>query len=76
MLIKGKIFKKIVGKNSKTEYEGLWIKHKNNTWIVRRRGQNPFRDPVLEKLVGQTISAEGELVKNIFFINNWKEILE
>jgi hypothetical protein len=54
----------------------LVLRDKNNEWIVWRRGQNPFRDPGPEKLVGQPISAEGELVKNIFFISNWKEILK
>ena len=75
MKIEGEVFKKAVGKKSKTEYEAICIKTGKQSYVLRQPGQSPFKNSELEKLVGKQIKAEGELVKDIFFVSEW-EVME
>ncbi|MFM9911367.1 MAG: hypothetical protein ACKVOW_18655 [Chitinophagaceae bacterium] len=72
MKVEGEIYKKTVGKKSKTEYDALFIKTGRISYVLRQPGQSPFKNPELEKLIGKKIKAEGELVKDIFFITKWE----
>jgi hypothetical protein len=74
MKIEGEVFKKTVGKKSKTEYDAICIKIGRQSYVLRQPGQSPFKNTKLEDLVGKKIIADGELVKDIFFVNEWEEI--
>jgi hypothetical protein len=74
MQMEGKVFKKMIGRNSKTQYEAVCIKHNDDLIILRQPGQNPFSNPELKKLAGKKIKAEGELVRNILFLTHWEVI--
>jgi len=76
MKIEGDVFKRTVGKKSKTEYDTICIKVGKEIYVLRQPGQSPFKNPELEKLIGKKIRAEGELVKDIFFVSKWEEIDE
>ena len=71
MKIEGEVFKKTVGKKSKTEYDAVCIKIGRQSYVLRQPGQSPFKNSKLEDLVGKKIIAEGELVKDIFFVSEW-----
>lgn len=75
MQIEGKVFKKMIGRNSKTVYEAVCIKHHNDIIILRQPGQNPFSNAELAKLAGKKIKAEGELVRNILFLSHWEILI-
>ena len=72
--MEGTVFKKKIGKNSKTEYEAVCLKYNDDIVILRQPGRNPFSNPELEKLAGKKIKAEGELVQNILFLTHWEVI--
>jgi hypothetical protein len=72
MKMEGEVFIKTIGKKSKTEYEAICLKTNKGNFVLRQPGQNPFKNPELEKLTGKRIKAEGELIKDIFFINKWE----
>ncbi len=74
MKIEGEVFKKTVGKKSKTEFDAVCIKTGRQSYVLRQPGQSPFKNSKLEDLVGKKIIAEGELVKDIFFVSEWEEI--
>jgi len=71
MKLSGTVARKTMGKKSKTEYEAITLQSGTDNYILRRPEESPFKDNELEKLVGKKITAEGELVKNVFFVDKW-----
>lgn len=41
-------------------------------YALRRRDGNPFRDEVLDQLVGQSIPCRGVLHGSTFIMDHWK----
>lgn len=74
-------FKGVVGRckvavGSKSEREAIILVADNGKqWILRRAGGNAFQDPILDKLVGKTISGNGETHNDILFLKSWMEII-
>jgi hypothetical protein len=66
--ITGTVVRAQIASGSKSEHVGVVLRTaKGDEYVLRRRGGNPFRDDVLERLVGTTITGEG-LVTNKNFI--------
>ena len=56
---------------SKSERQAMFLATKDGTYVLRRRGGNPFFDPVLERLVGKTIHCKGILTEHTLIISSW-----
>jgi len=67
----GQVIKQQTAKGSKSERRAPMLATKEGTYILRRRGGNPFFDPELEKLVGQTIHCKGILTEHTLIISSW-----
>jgi hypothetical protein len=73
MQLSGRVTKKLFGKGSKSERQAVVLNTEAGQYVLRRRGGNPFHDPELEKLVGKTITANGDLVEYNFIMTDWEE---
>jgi hypothetical protein len=73
--IKGQVVKRLFAAGSKSERQAVFLVTKRDRYLLRQMGGNPYRDPELEKLVGKTIKAKGEIDDYIMLLSDWK-ILE
>ncbi len=67
----GCVIKHLTAKGSKSERRAVYLETKNGSYVLRRRGGNPFFDPVLEKLVGKTIRCKGILTEHTLIMSEW-----
>ena len=77
MKLSGLVIRKRFGKGSKSEHEAVYLqtdRSNKEEYVLRRRGANPFSDPVLEDLVGKRISATGTIKEYVFFVDEWEVI--
>jgi hypothetical protein len=87
MKLSGLVIRKTFGKGSKSEHEAIYLqtdrgaerasptgRSNKEEYVLRRRGANPFSDPVLDDLVGKTISATGTIKEYVFFVDEWEVI--
>jgi hypothetical protein len=74
MKLSGCVIRKTFGKGSKSEHKAIYLQTERGEYVLRRRGANPFSDPVLDDLVGKTISATGTIKEYVFFVDEWKVI--
>ena len=73
--LKGNVVKKPFGTGSKSEHEAICIETKSgDSYKLKRMGGNPFSDPVLQKLVGKTIEANGIIDDYVFIAKTIKEV--
>jgi hypothetical protein len=57
----GSVVKRAFAEGTKSERPGIYLITDQAEHLLRRKGGNPFRDPVLESLVGHRIRCEGTL---------------
>ena len=69
---KGQVIKGPFAVGSKSERQGLFLQTKGDRYLLRQMGGSPYQDPELEKLVGKTIKAEGEIDDYMLLLSNWK----
>ena len=69
----GKVIQKKFGLGSKSEHQAIFLETDNETYQLRRLGENPFSDPGLKKFVGKNITASGKIYANLFVANKIKE---
>jgi len=67
----GQVIKHQTATGSKSERQAMFLATKDGTYVLRRRGGNPFFDPVLERLVGKTIHCKGILTEHTLIISSW-----
>lgn len=72
----GKVDKRRYAPGSKSERIAVVIRTEDGEFLLQRVGGNPFRDDVLESLVGKTIRAEGAERGTSLFISDWEELEE
>lgn len=73
--LEGEIVKGTFAEGSKSEREAIFLLvEEEQRYVLRREGGNPFKDQVLDTLVGKYIRAEGTIHKYTFIINKWTEI--
>jgi hypothetical protein len=71
--ITGTVKQSRIAAGSKSEHVGVVLRTpEGDEYVLRRVGGNAFRDPVLEKLVGQTITGTGLLAGNSFIMRRWR----
>jgi hypothetical protein len=61
------------GKGSKSAHEGIHLKTEDGTYLLRRKGGNPFFDEALQKLEGKTITATGVIKDYLFEARDLEE---
>ena len=61
MRFKGRVVKRLHGVGSKSEHEAVYLDGPKGAFKLRLPGGNPFQDPRLDRLVGKSITADGEL---------------
>lgn len=72
----GKVVRRLYSKGSKSEHLAVCLETRGKQLKLRRAGGNPFVDPELEKLVGKSISAEGELLNpSTILMSSWHELV-
>ena len=68
------MIRKTFSPGSKSEHDAVYIRSDRGEYVLRRRGGNPFSDPVLDDLVGKEISCEGNIKDYVFLISDWQEL--
>jgi hypothetical protein len=74
MHFQGRVVKKPFASGSKSAREAVMLSTSSGDYVLRRQGGNAFHDTTLEALVGQTISAEGELHGYTLLISRWQTL--
>jgi len=57
----GKVIRRRVSAGSKSDRDAVLLSTADGDYILRRRGGNPFRDAALDRWVGSTVRATGEI---------------
>jgi hypothetical protein len=71
----GRVITHLAAKGSKSERQAIFLETADkSSYLLRRRGGNPFFDPILQKLVGKTIHCKGILTEHTYIISDWSEI--
>jgi len=70
----GKVVKKKFAKGSKSEHDAVCFETDSGSYILRRRGGNPFNDPELQKLIGENICATGIISNYSFIASDLKKV--
>ena len=71
---KGEVVSKTASRGSKSERKAVQIvTEAGSEYILRRKGGHPFKDAVLEGLVGKQIEAQGKLRGRTLFLDEWEE---
>jgi hypothetical protein len=74
MNFQGRVIKRSTAAGSKSEREAVVLSTSSGEYVLRRQGGNAFHDPELEGLIGQTISADGDLHGYTLIMHSWTPI--
>ena len=69
----GRVIKEVFARGSKSERPAVLLDTGKTRYVLRRQGGNPFSDPELDKLVGKTISATGNVTGYTLIMSGWSE---
>jgi hypothetical protein len=72
--LNGKVVKKKFAKGSKSEHDAVCLETDSGSFVLRRKGGNPFNDPELHKLIGEKICATGIINNYSFIASDLKKI--
>jgi hypothetical protein len=72
--LNGKLVKKKFGEGSKSEHDAICLETDEGSFVLRRKGGNPFNDPELHKLIGENVAATGIISDSLFLANEVKKI--
>ncbi len=70
--VSGKVTKHLAAAGSKSERQGVFLVTDQGTYVLRRRGGNPFSDPTLDDLVGKRIHCKGILTEHTLIMSEWE----
>lgn len=71
--LSGHVVQRRVSAGSKSDRSAVLLETNEGDLILRRKGGNPFRDAVIDALVGQRIEAHGVLAgPGTFIIDHWE----
>ena len=70
----GRVTQHLTAKGSKSEHQSVFLETPEGSFVLRRRGGNPFVDPVLQQLVGKTLHVKGILTEHTLIMSDWTEI--
>ena len=69
----GKVVLKKFGEGSKSEHEAIYFETGTGSYLLRKKGGNPFHDTSLHKLKGKNITARGTINNYIFLAKEVRE---
>lgn len=69
----GSVIKKLIAEGSKSAREAVLLVVGAKEYILRQNGGNPYKDPVLDELVGKTMKCEGRILGHCFILTDWEE---
>lgn len=72
--VSGQVTKHLAAKGSKSERQATFLETEAGTYLLRRRGGNPFADPKLDDLVGKRVRAKGILTEHTLIMSDWDVI--
>lgn len=72
MELRGKVVRQRYGAGSKSEHEAVMLATEGTTYRLRRKGGNPFKDPELDRLIGQEIVCQGTVHKDTVLMDSWQ----
>ena len=67
----GKVVRKPFAVGSKSEHLAVVLVTDTHEYVLRRKGGNPFRDPQLDRLVGQSIRCNGIVRGYTLIMSDW-----
>lgn len=71
--ITGMVTQTRIAPGSKSDHVGVVLRtSKGDEYVLRRAAGNPFRDEVLEQLVGKTITGRGLVTGSNFIMDDWQ----
>ena len=70
----GTVTQAVVSPGSKSERQAVVLDTGGQRYVLRRRGGNPFRDAVLDGLVGKRLRAVGDVHGSNFILKEWSEL--
>ena len=69
----GQVERRRLAPGSKSEHDAIvLVEDDGAVWKLRRLGGNPFRDPVLDALLGRRIEVEGRAEGSTLFFDCWR----
>jgi len=72
--VSGQVTKHLAAKGSKSERQATFLETDEGTYLLRRRGGNPFADSKLDDLVGKRVRAKGILTEHTLIMSDWDVI--
>ncbi|HEY8009798.1 MAG TPA: hypothetical protein VIE67_02245 [Rudaea sp.] len=69
----GNVIRKRIAIGSKSERDAVLLQTRDQEYVLRIVGANPFQDPRLDALVGKRICAQGDVHGNAFLMTEWRE---
>jgi len=72
--LQGQVIQHLTAKGSKSERKAVFLETSEGSFVLRRRGGNPFGDQVLQELVGKTLHVKGILTEHTLIMSDWTEI--
>ncbi len=75
MRLRGTVTQRTFAKGSKSDHPGVFLEtDAGESFLLRRLDGHPFKDPLLEALVGKRIEASGTKRDYAFFVTSWREL--
>jgi len=75
--LSGRVERQRLALGTKSEHMGMvLLTPAGGRHVLRLRGGNPFKDPVLEALEGQYVTLRGQLRENFFLVDNPPEVAD
>jgi len=74
MRFRGEVVRHAVARGSKSARAAVLLRTAGREYLLRRQGGHPFRDPVLDALVGHTIAGEGTLHDHVLIMESWRVV--
>ena len=74
MKYQGQVIKRRFAAGSKSEHDAVMLSTDSGDYVLRRHGGNAFRDPVLDSLVGETITCDGVVDGYTLKMKDWTKI--
>ena len=69
----GKVVPDVISAGSKSEHTGVKLETSKGSYVLRRKGGNPFYDKSLQELSGKIVEAVGTINDYIFMADEVHE---
>ena len=75
--LRGRVERQRLAGGTKSEHMGVVLHTpEGDQHVLRLRGGNPFKEPLLEALAGRTVTLCGQLHENFFLLDNPPQLID